>query len=189
MFEDYSERLFSHFVAGRWRVPNATQAIPVCGPDGRALGQIVPANLPDVLRASAALRAADAIARARAAQVVEASAESLVAAHAHQTGQRIDPQRVTSIAEAMAGVHESGAPVLMGAPSGPLPSAELGAALGAGLCSGVIWCPPPELAVFATHFAEVLQEADLPPGAFALLHAETDQTQAACQTAGLKAQK
>lgn len=189
MFEDYSERLFSHFVAGRWRVPSATQAIPVCGPDGRALGQIVPANLQDVSRAGAALRAADAIARTRAAQVVEASAESLVAAHAHQTGQRIDQQRIRDLAAAMADAQSGRAPVLLGAPGGPLPSAELGAALGAGLRKGVIWSPPPELAVFATHLAEVLQEADLPPGAFALLHAETDQTQAAFQTAGLKAQR
>ncbi len=183
MFEDYSERLFSHFLAGRWRVPFATRALPLCHPDGRALGQIVPAEARDIARAASALRAADARSCARAADMIGQSAASLCAAHAHQTGMQIDPEQIGVLARAMVAPCGPGQRVILGAPitsaHGTRPGETFGAALGAGLRGGVIWCPPPDWAIFATHLAEVLQRADLPPGAFALLHAQTPGTEAA----------
>lgn len=183
MFEDYSERLFSHFVAGRWRVPFAMEPLILRQPGGHVLGQIVPANPQDIERACQALRAVDADACARAADVVAASLDSLVAAHRYQTGQQIALPEIKAFAEAIKGRNRAGRRILLSVPDvsdvGVTPGASLGAALGAGLRGGLVWCPPPEMAFFATRFAELMQQADLPPGGFALLHAQTPGTQAA----------
>lgn len=183
MFEDYSERLFAHFVAGRWRVPHATRAISLHRPDGAALGQIVPAGAADVARAANSLRGSEAAARARAAEAVRQAAGTLAAAHALQTGQRIDPHEISRLAGAMVQVFALPTRLVHGAPDTDF--SGFGAALGAGLQSGVIWCPPPRWACFATCLAQVLQGVDLPPGAFALLHAQTPETEALLRQAGL----
>ena len=184
MFEDYSERLFAHFVAGQWRAPFGHTTCPVPGIDGRRLGQVVPAGPQDVARAIAVLRGADKAARAKLAEAVEAVLPQVAQAVAVQTGQPA-PQAVL---DAMIAALRDAAPV----PGNVLLSSErttlvqLGAAIGAGVQAGLIWCPPPCQAVLATTLAKAVQLADLPPGSFALLHTRVADTEAALRATTLR---
>lgn len=159
--EDLSERLLTHFVGGRWRVPFATGHVPVLRPDGRPAGAVVMAGPHDVARAVSALRGADDRARLRLA----------------------DALAPLGLAEAVSQGPDGQGPAIL------LADAQnrtgLGAALGAGIRHGVIWCPPLEAALFATELAQRLQQADLPPGAFALIHTHTPQTEAHLRATGL----
>ncbi len=184
MFEDYSERLFAHYVTGRWRAPFASTALPVRLPDGRVPGQIVPAGPRDVARAVAARDGADEAAIARAAHTVEAAQETLAQASALQSGRAPDLAASLALAEGLRSQWLAPADVLLSASN--TDPGQIGAALGAGLRQGVIWCPPPDQAIFATTLATVFQQADLPPGAFALLHARVDPTEAALRMSGLQ---
>ncbi len=161
--DDLSERLFAHHVGGRWRVPLSEQLLPVAGADGRQLGQIVLAGARDIARAQAVMRGADGPSQARLAQALEA----------------ISP----ALAEAVACAEPAAAPVLLTtAPDDP---AVFGAALGASLGQGGLWCPRPAAVVFAIRVAAAVDAADLPPGAFALLHALTPITAPLLKATGL----
>ncbi|MCC5966145.1 MAG: hypothetical protein JJU24_08405 [Natronohydrobacter sp.] len=159
--DDLSERLFAHFVGGRWRVPFGTGHIAVARADGTRAGSVVLAEARDFARARALLRGADAAARDRLAL-------------------RLEPY---GMAEAISGAAQAAAPVMLC--RGADDRDALGAALGAGLGHGLIWCPPPDAALNATDIAMQLQEADLPPGCFALLHAFTPQTAPLIRATGL----
>ncbi len=159
--DDLSERLFAHFVGGRWRAPFGTEQIPVPRGDGTAAGSVVLAGPRDLARAQACLRGADQPARERAAKVFA----ELGLAHPFETAQQARAPMLVSM-----GVEDRQA---------------LGAALGAGLAQGVIWCPPPRAALTATDIALRLQGADLPPGCFALIHAFTPRTAPLLQATGL----
>lgn len=158
--DDLSERLFAHFVGGRWRVPFGTEQVQVPRADGRAAGAVVLLEARDLARARACLRGADRAARARAADALV----GLGMVDADETA-------------------EAQAPLLVS--SGLKDRQALGAALGAGLAQGVIWCPPPDAALFATRIAIRLQDADLPPGCFALIHAFTPETAPLLRATGL----
>ncbi len=151
--EDLSERLFAHFVGGRWRVPFGTEQVPVAHPDGARAGTVVLAEARDVARACNILRGADHVARARA-------------------GKALSDLGIPAFDAPMP---PANAPVLLNL--GTTDPQALGVALGAGLGHGLIWCPPPEAALEATKIALHLQNADLPPGCFALIHAFTPRTE------------
>jgi acyl-CoA reductase-like NAD-dependent aldehyde dehydrogenase len=159
--DDLSERLFAHFVGGRWRVPFGTGRIAVTRADGLRAGSVVLAEAQDFARAQSALRGADDAARAR------------LAARLAPYGMR----------DAILSAQPAPAPLILcgGAADGH----ALGAALGGGLGHGLIWCPPPDAALPATEIARQVQEADLPPGCFALLHAFTPQTAPLIRATGL----
>ncbi|MCH8466237.1 MAG: hypothetical protein LAT78_06685 [Roseinatronobacter sp.] len=176
MFEDYSERLFAHFVAGQWRAPFGSVCLPVPMPDGRGCGQIVPAGPRDVARAVAALHGAGSAATQRFADRLAAALPELIAAFALDTTQ-IDFQQICP--------HPSeGGVVLLGIPNTAL--AGLLPSVLSRLQDGVILCPAPEQAVLATAIATIAQAADLPPGAFALLQARIPSTEAALRSTGLQ---
>lgn len=167
--DDLSERLFAHFVAGRWRVPYSTRQMPVTGLDGLPLGQIVLAGPQDIARARALLRAADPGAASRLADLIMGEADHIAGAQA-----MADAMRAASQAQ-----HSS---ILCCDARNPV---AFGTALGASLGQGVIWCPPPEAALAATRIARLVQAANLSPGAFALLHAYTPETAQLLRATGL----
>lgn len=183
MIEDYAERLFAHFVAGRWRVPFSTRPGPVCDATGQLIGQIVAAEDADIARARAALRGADDAACARLAEAVLRASDPLAQACEIQTGTRPEPHMLRALAAAIARPQPGAAGVFRSGDG----LAPLGRALGRGVRGGMIWCPPPAQAVFATALAQVIQQADLPAGAFNLLHADLPQTRAALDRAKLPA--
>lgn len=159
--DDLSERLFAHFVGGRWRVPFGTARLNVPRPDGTKAGSVVLAEARDLARAQGCVRGGGKIACDRAAQALA----------------------TLGMAEAIVDAPLAKGPFLL-----TLDAEDrqlLGAALGAGVQSGVIWCPPPHAALFATEIAIQLQSADLPPGCFALLHAFTPQTAPLIHATGL----
>ncbi|TVP69843.1 MAG: hypothetical protein EA339_14025 [Rhodobacteraceae bacterium] len=161
--DDLSERLFAHYVGGRWRVPLSTQQMPVTGQDGRQIGQIVIAGARDFARAQAMMRGADGQARDRLALALK----------------NICPV----MAEAVALARPAEIPVLLAAePDDP---AAFGAVLGASLGAGGLWCPRPEVAPLATLIAVAVDAAEVPPGAFALLNAFTVQTSPLLRATGL----
>lgn len=157
---DLSERLLTHFVGGRWRVPFATGQVAVLHEDGTRAGSAVLAGRDDVMRAKASLRGADPKACRRMADMLD----SLGMLPADADRPAID-----------------GPVILCESDSG-----ALGAALVSGLRHGVIWCPPLRATLMATELVTSLQQADLPPGAFALLHADTPQTRGHLRAAGLR---
>ncbi len=183
MFEDYSERLFAHYVAGRWRAPFVSAAIPVRLADGHVPGQIIPAGPRDVARAAAARRGAEPAAIEHLARRVEAAQSELSQAIAAQTGHQPDPEQILAMAAAMRKASATDHGVILSAEHTGLE--QIGKALGAGLSKGVIWCPHPTQALLATTFATVVHEAELPAGAFALLHARVDTTEAALRASVL----
>lgn len=159
--DDLSERLFAHFVGGRWRVPFGTSPFAVSRLDGTRAGSVLLADAQDLARAQACLRGADAAAQNRLAMRLEpfGMADTILTAAAAQ------------------------APVALCCDADDRQA--LGMALGAGLRHGLIWCPPPQAALIATEIAIQAQEADLPPGCFALLHAFTPQTAPLIRATGL----
>lgn len=159
---DLSERLLTHFVGGRWRVPFATRQATVLRPDGSRAGAAVLAGRDDVMRAAASLRGADMQACRRLADMLEPLG--------------LSPAMTT------------GTPIIEGPAILCFDDRDrglLGAALLGGLRHGVIWCPPLSATLFATELTERLQKADLPPGALSVLHADTPQTRAHLCAAGL----
>ncbi len=175
MFEDYSERLFAHFVAGQWRAPFGAGCVGVPLPGGRGAGQIVPAGPPDVARAVAALRGADLAASLRFAAVLEAALPDLtdIFAVPQTAAQRLQDR-------------PAGGCIVLGSASTALPS--LLRRLSAGVLGGVIYCPAPEQSALATAISVLAQKADLPPGSYAMLHARLPQTEAALRNTGLPLQ-
>ncbi len=186
MFEDYSERLFAHFVAGRWRAPFAASPLVLTDATGCPLGQIVPASAADLARAQAALRGADDADCQRAAQCLLQGADWLARAIALQTGARPGHEEIAQMARQIATPRTGSAGVISRALPFVDSNATLGEALGAGLRGGVIWCPVPDQAIFATTLAQLFQQADLPAGAFNLVHASVPQTRAALRPLGLR---
>lgn len=65
---DLSERLFTHFVGGRWRVPFGSEARVVRNVGGASLGQVLLATPRDLARAQASLRGATEVELARVAK-------------------------------------------------------------------------------------------------------------------------
>ena len=184
MFEDYTERLFAHFVAGQWRAPFGSATWPVPGVAGRRLGQVVPAGAQDVARALAGLRGADMAARARLVQAVETALPEVAQAVAVQSGQ---PAPEAMLDAMLAALRDAGpAPEMVLLTSQRTTLADLGAAIGAGVQGGLIWCPPPCQAVLATTLAKTAQVAGLPPGSFTLLHTRIPQTETALRATTLR---
>lgn len=184
MFEDYSERLFAHYVGGRWRAPYGCVALTVRGQGGSALGQVVLAGARDISRAMAQRTAADDAARARLVQSVHEALPDLALALSLQTGQMPETTRLDGLVRGLKSVCEGTPELVLGTQTS---SPEmLGRALGAGLRGGVIWCPPPEHAVFATAIAQLMQASDLPAGAFALLHTRAPSTEALLRATALQ---
>jgi hypothetical protein len=188
MFDDYSERLFAHFVAGLWRAPFGDDAQAVLSHQGHALGQVVAAGPSDVARAVAVRRGADLQACRRLADEVERGAEHLVLAHESQAQHAQVAKQIARMAGCIAEPATTpGGGVLLSMRD--TCCADLGRALGAGILGGVIWCPPAEGAIFATTMACLVQQADLPPGAFALLHTRVPATEAALRATSLYIQE
>lgn len=183
MFEDLSERLFAHFVAGRWRVPFGSAAYPVLSHTGKALGQVVTAGPLDVARAVQALRPADDRACHRLAQALAQHIDGLAQAIAIQSGQAPTADQMAQMLDAVGAAHAAKPGILLSARDSDL--GRLGHALGAGVMGGVIWCPPVERAVFATAIACVVQHAEMPPGAFAVLHTRAPETETALRATPL----
>lgn len=178
MHEDFSERLFAHFIGGQWRVPFATAAQAIACHDGTAMGQIVPANASDIARACALGAAADGKAVARLAAAVLAARDDLAQLIALQSGQRPAQAELH-----MPKADQTGPRTILFGASDDLQ--VLLAALCAHLRSGLIWCPPPSHALLATGLTMVAQRADLPHGSFSLLHAQVPQTEALLRATGL----
>ena len=177
MFEDYSERLFAHFVAGHWRVPFSDEAHTVLSHQGVALGQVVAAGSRDVARAMLARRVADLQACQRLADALEHAAKDLALAFAIQSGHMPDQAQFALMAAFVADPPHANGGVLF--TSRDTHFENFGRALGSGILGGMIWCPPVEQAVFATAIACLVQHADLPPGSFALLHTRVAPTEVA----------
>lgn len=175
MFEDYSERLFAHFVAGQWRAPFSAGCVCVPMPGGRGPGQIVPAGPDDVARAVAVRRGADMAASLRFASVLNAALPELTAIF-----------ELPQIAEPQAQDSPVGGCIVLGSASTALPT--LLRNLSAGVLDGVIYCPAPEQSALATAISGLAQNADLPPGSYAMLHARLPQTEAALRNTGLPLQ-
>jgi hypothetical protein len=79
MFEDYSERLFAHFVAGQWRAPFGAGCVCVPMPGGRGGWPDRACRASDVARAVAVRRGADMAASLRFAAVLNAALPELTA--------------------------------------------------------------------------------------------------------------
>ena len=177
MIEDFSERLFAHYVGGQWRAPFATDALTVACHDGAIVGQIVPAGAVDVARAVALRKPADPQAVVRFVKTLADAQDDLAQLVALQSGEQ--PSRFTrapSVEPCAQGA------VVFGATD------DLGAildALAASVSGGVIWCPPPSHALLATGLTMIAQRADLPSGSFSLLHAQTPQTEILLRQTGL----
>ena len=184
MFDDFSERLFTHFIAGVWRVPYGTRALPVVLQDGRLAGQVIATEAQDVARVCKQMRGADAAAIARFSTLIQQAADELAQALSLQggafTGDHIRDLSVNVARQtAMAGQPSC---LLVPVRQGP---ARFGQALGKAIAHGVVYCPQPQDALFATHLACIAQTAGLPHGAFNLLHGDHVQTQAMMARAGV----
>lgn len=185
MFEDYSERLFAHYVNGRWRAPFGCDAVPVATRSGEVSGQIVPAGARDLTRALQDICPVDHAQRHRLAGAVAASLPYLTQAIATQSWCVPDETELRLMSRAISEVEPSRVTTcVMGA--NPRRLVELGQAIGAGLGHGVIWCPPPEMAIFATAVAQIVAQSDLRPGGFALLHANAATREHALEHKNLK---
>lgn len=138
------ERLFAHFVAGRWRVPLAQRHLAIGGRSG-ALGQIVCAGPNDVTRARSALRGESA-APDILWQALEARAETFTQLRAHEGWPDYPPmRRALPVLPPAAGGHGW---VLLSGAGCALP--DLAALLIAGACGGgMIWKPAPAAAASA----------------------------------------
>lgn len=184
MFDDYSERLFAHYVNGRWRAPFGCDSVTITTPMGTVAGQIVPAGARDIERAMRALSTVDHTQRQHLADILRASIPHLAQAVAIQSATEPDKTQLELMVSALCDATPSTAAVcVMGPDSARL--VELGRALGAGLRQGVIWCPPPTLAIFATAIAQLVARANVPPGGFSLLHANSATRHHAIRQKGL----
>ena len=163
MIADMSEHLLAHYVTGRWRAPLATGAVAVCAADGQVLGHVIAAGAADMARAQAGLARCDVAGLRRVGEALDAGAEALAQAWAVQAGTALDLDALVSAI--VSSSRESG-----GLLRGPHAAPDLGAALGSGLRGGLIWCPPPGQALFATVLAQQIAQADIAPGALNLLH-------------------
>ncbi|MGY6705747.1 hypothetical protein [Roseinatronobacter sp.] len=185
MFEDFSERLFTHFVAGAWRVPYGTRALPVVLQDGRLAGQVIAAEARDVARVCKQMRGADAAAVARFSALISQAAEELAQALSQQGGV-FTREHMQDLSVNVAGqAATAGQPSCLGV-SARQNLAQFGQSLGRAIAHGVVYCPQPHDALFATRLACIAQTADLPAGAFNLLHGDHVQTQAIMERAMTK---
>ncbi|MDD7971225.1 hypothetical protein [Roseinatronobacter alkalisoli] len=175
MYEDFSERLFTHYVGGAWRAPLGTRAIPVVTLDGRVAGQVIAAEPADIARLCKGLRGADTAALARFSARVAQAADDLAQALAMQGA---CPDR-TAMVQLGAGIGASDGnmrhPVCLHGSVRQAPQ-RFGQRLGQGLACGLVYCPPANEALFATLLTCLAAEADMPPGAFNLLHGDPAQT-------------
>ncbi|MBR3369904.1 MAG: hypothetical protein IKG52_04665 [Rhodobacteraceae bacterium] len=184
LYEDFSERLFAHYVGGAWRAPLGTHPIAVVTQDGRALGHVIAAQRADVSRLRNNLRGADAAARGRFADLIVQADASLAQALGAQ-GTCVDAAAISQIAAGIRGDHGAvGHPVCVTDAVGQAPS-RFGRQLGRALCDGLVYCPPRTDVLFATLLARVAADADLPPGAFNLLHGECAHSAALLAGAGV----
>lgn len=183
MYEDFSERLFAHYVGGAWRAPFGTIAASVFTRDGQALGQVIAAECRDVSRALAGLRGAGGAARRDFAALVAQQAEELAEGLAAQ-GVRPSTTAILHFAAALDGAKAGETPVALIRPArDDLPA--FGHALGRGLAAGVILCPPVSEAIFATQLARFGAQAGLPAGAFTLLHCPSSAAQKMLRRSGM----
>jgi hypothetical protein len=174
MVEDYSERLLTHFVAGQWRAPFGERCMSVTVPEGKGTGQIVSAGPRDIARALSVMRGGDAVAQQRFGNAIELALPALTKLfNQHGDLDIKDLQRFQRFSPR----------IVLGSACTPLN--VLVAALQIGVERGVIFCPAPEQAALAVALATLVQNADLPPGAFALLHARTPKTETALRKTGL----
>ena len=183
MFDDFSERLFAHFVAGHWRAPYSEDAHPVTSYQGAGLGQVMAAGPRDIARAIRVRRGADRQACQRLADALERGSDILARACALQTGQVPVSASFAGFTAAFVAPTDAQGGVLF--TTRATRYEDLGRALGAGIRDGVIWCPSVDQAVFATAVACLVQQADMPPGAFALLHAHVPSTKSAFRDTAL----
>lgn len=183
MYEDFSERLFAHYVGGAWRAPFGTIAASVVTRDGQALGQVIAAECRDVSRALAGLCGAGAGARHDFAALVAQQAEDLAEGLAAQ-GARPPTTAILQLAAALEGAEAGDSPVALIRPArDDLPA--FGHALGRGLAAGAIYCPPVTEAIFATQLARCGAQAGLPAGAFTLLHCPSAAAQQSLRQSGM----
>ena len=183
MFDDFSERLFAHFVAGHWRAPYSEDAHPVTSYQGAGLGQVMAAGPQDIARAIRVRRGADRQACQRLADALEQGSDLLARACALQSGKALGPARFAGFAAAFAAPMDAQGGVLF--TTRATRYEDLGRALGAGIMEGVIWCPSVDQVVFATAVACLVQQAEVLPGAFALLHAHVPSTKSAFRDTAL----
>ncbi|MGP9789972.1 hypothetical protein [Roseinatronobacter sp. NSM] len=185
LFADFSERLFAHYVGGAWRAPLGSCATAVVTRDGRAIGQVISAQKGDVTRLRAHLRGAGGPARARFADLVAQSGAALAQALAAQ-GTGVEAAAISQMAVGIKGGHGAvGHPVCVTDAVGQAPR-QFGRQLGRALCGGLVYCPPETDVVFATMLARIAADADLPPGAFNLLHGDCAQNEALLAHAGVR---
>lgn len=179
MYEDFSERLFAHYVTGQWRVPFSVNAIAVRPMDGPVLGQIITAGPQDIARVRAGLRGCEGASRARFAAQVARQAGPLASALG-ALGARGHPVPASALLQMAQAIADSNGPAtggfgLIDADLRRDPAA-FGQALGAALGQGAVYVPPPGDALFATCLAQLADQSDLPPGAFNMLHARVPET-------------
>lgn len=183
MSEDYSERLFAHHVGGLWRAPLGCVALPVPVTSGVSPGQVVAADMRDIARSCAALRAGGRAAQVQLSGAVVNALPEIAHAVARQTGKAPDAPTKQAMIDALQVDCRVPASILLSTETTALP--RLLAALGAGVQAGVIWCPPPDHALLATALAQAVHKADLPPGCFAMLHTRIDATEIALRATDL----
>lgn len=158
--------------------------MPVTLQDGHVVGQVIAAENADIVRLCQTMRGADLSARMRFAALVAQSADDLAVALEAQ-GARVGGDAIGAMSAAVChGPCAGGGPVCLCAPVRHDPTA-FGQRLGAGVSRGVVYCPPPNEVLFATVLAGLAAQADLPPGAFGLLHGDLGQTKALLANAGV----
>ncbi|WFE76379.1 hypothetical protein [Roseinatronobacter sp. S2] len=184
MDEDFTERLFTHFVGGAWRAPLGTYAMPVTLQDGHVVGQVIAAEQADIARLCRTMRGADPAARTRFATLIARAADDLARALAAQ-GANVGQTAIAAMSGGVCHDHRAGgAPVCLCASVGHDPI-WFGQRLGEGVSRGVAYCPPPNEVLFATLLAGLAAQADLPPGAFNLLHGDNARTKTLLTSAGV----
>ena len=183
MFEDYTERLFAHYVGGRWRAPFGAANVPVPVAGGTAAGYVVSAGSRDVARAITFCCGADGVALDRLQNTFSRATSDLVQARVKQLGLSPHAASHALVSDMATAASAPQGSILLSTPDTGLP--VLLKTLGSRMQAGVIWCPPPQQAILATLIAQLVQASDVPAGAFALLHTRVAETEAALRATGL----
>ena len=145
---ELNERLVVHWTGGAWRVPLSTRHLPVAAADGSAMGRLICAEDPDLLRAMAGLRPVghplnpEALA---AAMAPHAALMARLRALEGVTGDRWDADLALRTLRATL---TSDKPVtLLSAADRPI--SELAGRMAALATGGVLWKPAPRAAASA----------------------------------------
>ncbi len=150
--DDLPERLLTHYVGAAWRAPLGGQMCPVPGRGGVVLGQVVRATPADFARAQALMLRPGADIRHRMAALLQDAAPRLVQDLAARMIDPPDLQSLTALA-------------VQYSATGALPFAA-----GDGTLSTILQ-PPVQNALLGVALARLAEQAGLPAGGLALLHA------------------